>query len=181
MLSIFDLWRASFMQYIYSSTDTPTRIVVAALLNAMQGKPEVLELGAHVGGASVLLRDVLMIKGGSLTVVELDATRIPHLRRNLSTDISYVPIHVAQQDALDFVRAQVADTFDFVYVDDDHSEPHVTALIPELQRVCKHGALVCFHDVEPPSEYIGALCVAQGGIVLPIGERGLGLWVIKKT
>lgn len=176
MTTVTDLWYEAMATRAYSSTDTETRLVLAAMLFARRRHQRVLELGGHVGGTSLFFLKTLPIYGGSLTVVENNPAAIPDLRDLLAQHNTHkVPFTVVEADALDFL-ATTEERYDFIYVDDNHTEDHVRQEIALLPRVCAPDALVTFHDVYPPSDYIGDLCSEAGGSTLPIGEHGLGVW-----
>lgn len=160
----------------YTSTDTPTRLAIAGLCFAKQPK-KALELGGCEGGTSQWLARLLLHCGGALTVVENDVNRVQALTKRMT---QFPNVIVSALDSLTFLQMSATDSYDFIYVDDDHTEEHIRQAIPELRRISRNGALVCFHDVEPPSGYIGRLCLEAGGYLLGIGDHGLGLWQVAK-
>jgi predicted O-methyltransferase YrrM len=162
------------MRNQYSSTDSRTRIAIAALLHGRTGPQHVLELGAHVGGTSLILLKTLSIMGGSLTIVESDRTLIPQLQETLEDNPYEIPVTIYARDAMKFLQASAAGQFTFVYVDDNHDAKHVAAEIPEIKRVCTPDGFVTFHDMHRPELF--ALVEGVGGMVLNIGDHGLGLW-----
>jgi predicted O-methyltransferase YrrM len=87
-------------------------------------------------------------------------------------------IHIIQDDALHFLKETDDDSYDFIFLDDDHEFAHVRDEVHEAKRVLRPGGILAMHDVIGPFALM--YCIPEGGIALDLprlhSNGGLGIW-----
>jgi predicted O-methyltransferase YrrM len=122
--------------------------LVSSLL-AASGARTVLETGGFQGTTSAWLALTLERVGdGQLFVAEIDTERAHAIQRRLDA----LPLHttdyyVVNEDVLNVIRSFNDECIDFVWLDDDHQQPHVAAEIEALWPKMSRGGLIVLHDV----------------------------------
>ena len=122
--------------------------LVCSLLVA-HGGSRVLETGGFVGTTSAWLALTLSsMGGGDLTVCEIDHDRVHAIGKRLaSISAPGVRYGIAPCDVLETLALYENETFDFVWLDDDHRMEHVAREIEALWPKMKSGGLIVLHDV----------------------------------
>jgi predicted O-methyltransferase YrrM len=122
--------------------------VVAGLLLA-SGASTVLETGGFRGITSAWLALTLeRMGGGSLYVADIDLQRANDIGDRLrSLSIPNVQATVHAVDVMRWIPQFNDQTFDLVWLDDDHQDHHVRSEITALWPKMKPGGLIVGHDV----------------------------------
>ena len=139
------------IDHVEGATEPWVQNLLVALLHSLQREsPNVLELGGFQGHTSLVLAQAMT--AGTLTIAEYDPDALDraHMitQRLVDARIAKPVIwRVLQSDALLVIGHCANESLDFVFVDDDHTETHVTeelnALIPNMRA----DGMICFHDV----------------------------------
>lgn len=137
---------------VASHEDGCTEPWVAQLVSALlvaSGAKTVLETGGFRGTTSAWLALALAsMGGGDLIVCEIDKERAGAISlrlRDLPIRDVYGDVRCA--DVLEVIASLENEALDFVWLDDDHSWPHVQAEILALWPKMKSGGLIVLHDV----------------------------------
>lgn len=159
-------------EYTSGSTEPWIVEILVSLIRGIRAT-SVLELGAFEGKTTGWLAAATT---GTVTAVEGDAPRLALASGSLQdcSNIKWVC-----QDTVAYLQGLPADpTFDFAFVDDDHSYAHVSEELDLLLPRMKRGGIIAMHDVIG-SFGLGRLVHKHGGIVLhtPLlhAAGGLGL------
>ena len=164
--------------YISGSSEPWSVSVLCALAWSIDAR-DVLELGAFEGLTTVALSKAL--PSACITAIEHDPDRSGVAKKRLAAE-GVENVDVVQNDAIKFLRAciDLGLTFDFAFVDDDHTFAHVSEEVDLLKRVVHPGGMLVMHDV------IGAFGLDEivrhhGGriIELPLLHAAGGLGVIR--
>lgn len=184
-------WLAEDWPTVYNTgvTEPWTQAAVAAILRA-SSKSQVLELGSYLGHTTVWLADVLEYSAAPtpwLTAVELDPDRVKATREKLQRMSLGFEWTVYQEDTIVCLKGCKPHSFDFVWVDDDHSADHVAQELELLiqptnreQGIVAPGGLILMHDVFGPHA-LGGVCSRYGGVCLDFPKSGSdgGLGIIQ--
>lgn len=139
------------VEHVEGQTEPWIVDILVALLKGLQREaPNVVELGGFQGHTSLRLGQAMT--SGTLTIAEYDPEapgRAQHVSdrlfaANLPPEVTW---RVLQSDALAVIAQCADESLDFVFVDDDHTTPHVQAEIDALIPKMRVGGLICFHDV----------------------------------
>lgn len=122
---------------------------VCALLKAKGGNPTVLETGGFRGTTSAWIALALQqMGGGKLYVADIDLERARGIGERLrGLPIPDVQATAVAADVLEWIPKFKDGTFDFVWIDDDHTKPHVEREIVTLWPKMAPGGIMTFHDV----------------------------------
>lgn len=169
--------------YRAGSLEPWTVDVLCSLVVAMQARV-VLETGSFEGMTTMALFNAMKRSGvsGKLITIESDHERCQKVMElfegNQPLDGPIVQVSILEKDALDALRHLHDEAIDFLFLDDDHSAPHVAEEIREAYRVLRPGGICCVHDVIGPFG-LGAIVRAAGGFILPFERMhhagGLGV------
>ncbi len=103
------------------------------------------------------------------------------MREFLSTFRAYLGprLKVFRADSLTLANEmrQLGLSFDFVFIDGDHSAPMVSRDVQALWPVLKRGGIMAGHDFHMPSVQQGVLSVLQ---VTPMRPAGV-IWAVQKS
>ena len=166
------------MPYTTGALEPWSASVVCALAWSIDAR-DILELGAFEGLTTVALSKAL--PEACITAIEHDANRAGVAKKRIAFELCE-NVDVVQNDAIKFLRAciEIGLTFDFAFVDDDHTFAHVAEEVDLLKRVIRPGGMIVMHDV------IGAFDLDEivkyhGGriIELPLLHAAGGLGVIR--
>ena len=184
-------WLAADWPDVYNTgvTEPWTQQAVASILRAST-KSRVLELGSYLGHTTVWMAQVLeesQTPFPDLTTVELEATRSEETINKLNKLGLRFPWAALAQDSISYLKSCTPHTFDFVWVDDDHTTDHVAEELELLIRptarelgVVAPGGIILMHDVYGPHA-LGGVCSRYGGVCLDFPKLGSdgGLGVIQ--
>lgn len=159
-------------EYTSGSTEPWIAEILVSLIRGIRAT-EVLELGAFEGKTTGWLAAATT---GTVTAVEADATRLSKAAGSLQDCPN---IRWVCGDTIRFLQGKPAEpTFDFAFVDDDHTYAHVSEELDLLLPRMKRGGIIAMHDVLG-SFGLSRLVHKHGGIVLhtPLlhAAGGLGL------
>lgn len=161
------------------STEPWTLSLLASLLHAI-GAKRVLECGAYLGHGTAWLACALdELGGGALTTIELDGVRLRHAQELIENRIKpRTAITYVQGDVLAALSTFEDNSFDFAFIDDDHTAPHVEQEILAVLPLVRPGGLIAVHDVCGSFDH-HVLIERFGGWVLDLprlhAAGGLGL------
>lgn len=98
-------------------------------------------------------------------------------RRQLAPVAAYVTIRVGH--SLQLAKSYPDASLDFVFLDNDHSAPHVAAELEAWWPKIKPGGLLAGHDVDWPSvaTSVGGWCVRTGQMYRKVSQR---CWVVQR-
>lgn len=135
------------------------RRAIYALIHSL--KPQnLLEVGTHIGASMLYIARALKHGGGKITTVDICDVNDPYTGAWRSSELPNSPAQMADQlgcaDHITFVAqtsteylAQTTDTYDFIFLDGDHSArsvyEEVSAALPRLRE----GGLILLHDYYP--------------------------------
>jgi predicted O-methyltransferase YrrM len=144
---------------------------MCAIVRAMKPKT-LLETGTYRGLTTTKLAQAMPKDATLWTVDSGDAGGNP--------EFGTQNIHYVKSDIMAFLRDTKL-TFDFAFVDDDHSYDHVWHEIELLRPLMAPHGVICMHDVYAPGWRLalGEVCHAFGGINLklpllgPLGGLGI--------
>ncbi len=170
--------------YRAGSTEPWTVAVLAALVRAKRPY-YVLETGTFEGLTTLHLFDAMNDYGAEhgaiLYTIEQDPVRYAQAGQKFQAverQHAGTAIELLQGDALAFMRNLAPASLDFIFLDDDHSAPHVKEELDEAARVLRPGGICCVHDVLGPFG-LDVLVRMCGGIVLDLprlhAAGGLGV------
>lgn len=162
------------------STEPWITHLVVALMKSV-GATRVLETGAFKGFTTEALETGLAdLGGGVLHYCEIDPERRADLERTLPgrKDVETVGFG----DVFAHLAHIPDGYYDFVFLDDDHSEAHVRTELGLLYPKVAKGGLIALHDVTGACAYIGGMVRGYGGIALDLPRLGPagGLGIIQK-
>lgn len=120
-------------------TSPSTRQFLLALADSIEAE-EILELGTAGGHTAA----VMAYSGASITTIDDDLECVEDARKMLNG--SGESIEILQFEALEFLRSAEDESYDLIYVDDDHNEDHVREEAKEVGRVLRQGGFAVFHD-----------------------------------
>jgi len=160
-------------------TGCETSELMEALVT-MTGAKQLLELGTHTGRTALhLLRAIVGVEGAKL--VSIDARPTHHVEFFAKFSKHFEHISGWTPQCLDQLAGR---TFDFVFVDSDHSVEHTQKELAALLKITKPGTMFCFHDcpewqtpgnrVPPPVRTYLLDLIARGefaGMMLPSPEQ----------
>lgn len=162
-------------RYVSGSTE-PWSVSVLQALIRLTRPLRLLEMGAYEGLTTRAIAEV-MPKGAHLTAVELYDSRAEIARAKMEPEWD---VEVVVAEALRFLEASKRASFDFAFVDDDHSKAHVAMELDLLlDGRMTPGGLIVGHDVLGSFE-LAEVFEARGGFIieLPLLHAGGGLGVI---
>ena len=119
-----------------------------------EARPRLLHLVDLWHGQYGMMR---IIGGREVTSINGDwARRQVELR--LAGPITAGQVSLHQTDSVAWLTGQATSSLDWVYLDSDHSEPHVFRELCQSMRVVKPGGWICGHDY----------CAVCGGVVAAV-------------
>lgn len=119
-------------------TGPAVRLLLIAIGNLIETK-DILELGTGEGFTALCLAT---IPGARVTTVDKKTPNsLPEILKGLK-NVTFV-----QQDALEFLRAQADESYDLIFVDDDHRREHVHREAFHVRRTLRPEGMAVFHDV----------------------------------
>ena len=154
--------------YMSGSTEPWSASVIQTLIRLVRPS-SILELGTFEGLTTQAICDAVPVD-----VMTVD---IEQRWKTLPDNAIFV-----QQEATSFLRAMPKDSFDFVFVDDDHTREHVAEELRLLidERRVRKGGFVVLHDVIGPFDLGELVTEREGWIVeLPLLHAAGGLGVIQ--
>ncbi|MDB5492542.1 MAG: hypothetical protein JWO78_2391 [Micavibrio sp.] len=135
------------------------RRAIYALIHSL--KPQsLLEVGTHIGASMLYIARALKHGGGKVTTVDICDVNDPYTGAWRSSELPNSPAQMAEQlgcaDRVAFVAQSsisylkdTAETFDFIFLDGDHSArsvyEEVAAALPRLRE----GGVILLHDYYP--------------------------------
>lgn len=123
---------------------------LASSLLGASGGHSVLETGSYMGTTTAWLAKTLArMGGGTLVAAEIDPVRAASataLLEQLGLPES-VAWTVDNRDVFDVIAGTPNRSLDFVWLDDDHTLPHVRSEIGALWPKMKDGGIIAGHDV----------------------------------
>jgi len=134
-----------------AGTANPEKMLLFSLLRHI-GAKKVLEVGVSAGHMTCWLAQAMKYENGYLTSVDnfsrahggqASSKEIPQKRINIAGLKDWVTL--IKSDSVEFMKNQPDDTYDFVWVDADHSFKGAYDDIVEALRISKNGIGV--HDV----------------------------------
>ena len=152
-----------------------TNLVVALMCSIKAER--ILETGAFKGYTTKALAG-RMAPSATLDYCEIDPERLNVLLEG----VSGIPGVFGHGDVLDLLVRRPDNFYDFVFLDDDHSEAHVRNELAMVYRKVRPGGLIVLHDVTGACAYIGGMVRGYGGIALDLPRLGPagGLGIIQK-
>lgn len=167
--------------YRSGSTEPTTVEVICAMIRALQ-PGIVLETGTFEGCTTRRMLEAMAsyadTRAARLYSVEYDAARMD-AAQSLLADSRSAYLTLVGGDAVQFIK-EFPGTFDFAFIDDDHTASHVTQELSALLPKMNPGGVVCMHDVVGPFG-LDKVCKSFGGVVLPFQRLhvagGLGIVV----
>lgn len=158
-------------------TGVETCELMEALIT-MIGAKQILELGMCTGfGTLHMLRAILGKEGAKVTSIDARPAHDRDFFRQAGIGEYFEFIEGWTPNALDQLQGR---TFNFVFVDSDHSVEHTQKELEALKPITHIGSMICFHDCPewktpsqrfspPVREYLQSL-IASGefsGMMLP--------------
>jgi predicted O-methyltransferase YrrM len=135
------------------------RRAIYALIHSL--KPQsLLEVGTHIGASMLYIARALKHGGGRITTVDICDVNDPYTGAWRSSELPDSPKQMAEQlgcgDRVTFIAQastdylkETTDTFDFIFLDGDHSAravyEEVAAALPRLRE----GGVILLHDYYP--------------------------------
>ena len=161
----------------------------------------ILEIGTHIGASTLALsqaakrlRSVSTSKQVTVTTVDICDVNDPVNRPWLEMGARYAPKEIMDRTAcsafvtfhtsnsLDFLRRESGrDTFDFVFLDGDHSAPAVYQEIPAVLARLKHPGFILLHDYFPKLKPLWSDGACRFGVRLAVQRlerEGAGIEVL---
>lgn len=151
--------------YLGGSTEPWAASVVAALARVSRAT-RILELGTYEARTTA----------GLVEIAPVTTVDIEQRWENLPEGARFI-----KSDAVEFLKGCAMGSFDFVFVDDDHSQAHVEEELKLLYGdIVAPGGLIVLHDVIGPFG-LEELVTSRGGFVieLPLLHVAGGLGVIQ--
>jgi len=126
-----------------SHTAPELRLLLYCLASSIQAK-DILELGYDTG---VTIEVLACVKGANVIGVDnaSDYAGIEGVAEKALK--AYKNCRLVVSEAIQYLRATKDNSFDFIFVDDDHEIVHVRDETYEIMRVLRPGGLAVFHDV----------------------------------
>jgi predicted O-methyltransferase YrrM len=170
-------------------------------LNDYKGKPHLkfLQVGVYTGDASVWLLDNILTDESSL-LVDVDTWEGSNEAAHKPMDFNeiyelykkrvekYSTVQYRRMKSLDFLRYEQPDTYDFIYIDGDHTATGVLLDAELSWDLLKSGGILAFDDFEwndgtgdinRPMPGINAFLDRHKGLWAPV-HKGWQLWVSKR-
>jgi predicted O-methyltransferase YrrM len=168
-------WEAD--EYKGGTTEPWTQQIVADMASALPAK-RIIETGTFMGLTTLWL----ISTGAHVTTVDSDPERAENARKLFKRLGVSSQVRVISEDSLSVLRSKGDDSYDFAFLDDDHTADHVYAEITEAKRIVRPGGIIAVHDVIGPFNLRGVIA-AHGGASLPFCNihAGGGLGVIGCT
>lgn len=147
--------------------------LIRGLLLARGGHPTVLETGSFRGITSAWIALTLeQMGGGQLWACDLEAERAQGVMARLDAlDLKRCQYGVLTGDVLRYIDDAKPQTFDLVFIDDDHQKHHVAQEIVGLWPKMKAGGVMCLHDVHGVCD-LQSVVAKFGGISLHMPRLG---------
>ena len=144
-------------RYKEGSTEPWTQYLIASFVKSM-GAKNVLETGTFHGFTTAWLAST----GAQIVSVDLEDRG----GETFVSECGYDNVMFRLGDALEAMRNLPLDSFDIVFIDDDHHWPHVRKEILAAQRIVRPGGLILLHDAiagawghRYPLHEFGGVCV----------------------
>src|SRR3972149_7510312 len=125
-----------------SHTAPELRLILYCLAVSIQAK-DILELGFNAG----LTFEVLACTGANVVGVDNMIERVNVEGVADERLKTYKNCKLIQAEAVGYLRSAKDNSFDLVFVDDDHEPVHVRDETYEIMRILRPGGLAVFHDV----------------------------------
>ena len=147
--------------------------LLRALLRARGGHPVVLETGSFKGTTSAWLALTLEeMGGGQLWACDIDPERAVGVMARLDAlKLSHAQYGVLQGDVMRYIHDAKPQTFDLVFLDDDHQKHHVEQEVVALWPKMKPGGIMAFHDIDEPC-LLREVVTKYGGVALRFPKLG---------
>ncbi|MHB2037056.1 MAG: O-methyltransferase [Nitrososphaerales archaeon] len=152
-----------------------TGVFLSILIQAIKAN-SILEIGTSNGYSTIWIADALRsIGGGRVTTVEVSEKKMTMAKENFQKSglSRYIISH--QQDARVFLRAQVAESADLVFLDAER--PQYVSYWNDIDRVLKTGGLLVVDNAlsPKPEELVDFLKLLNGSgrylsLTVPIGK-----------
>lgn len=137
---------SAFTQTVVSggmNTAPEARLLLFALATLTYAQM-ILETGYDAGYTT----EVLALTGANIIAIDNDS-EYPEVKAEAKERLSKYPnctlLHI---DAMKYLINVPDDSFDLIFVDDDHFPPHVAGEIVEVKRILRTGGIAVFHDTE---------------------------------
>ena len=126
-----------------SHTPPETRYLLYSLAVSIRAK-DILETGYDAGHTTEAL-----CKTGANVVGVDDLSEYPETNALATQRLAkYENCELLNIDALRFLRCAPGESYDFIFIDDNHSSSHVHEEAKEVKRILRPGGIAVFHDTK---------------------------------
>jgi len=123
-------------------TAPETRMLLCSLAYSARAK-RILETGYDAG----ITTWALALTGAQVQTID-DLSEYPEAESVAVKLLAEYPnVELLRGDAVKFLQSAEDESFDFIFVDDNHNSDHVTREAVEIKRVLTPGGYAAFHDV----------------------------------
>ena len=141
-----DETRERLTQHVVSGgmhTHASIRMVLYALATVIPAL-DILELGYDAGYTT----EVLASTGANVIGIDNETEHGDVKDKARERLAAYPNCTLIKADSLSYLTGAPAESFDLIFVDDNHTEAHVMAEAQQIRRVLRPGGIAAFHDTQ---------------------------------
>lgn len=143
MEQIQELFSNFYTKTLTGTNDSDQHLMTLFSMILQTKATKVLELGVRDGYTTEPMLAGTVLNGGHITCLDIEPSRWPcptHLQKHYT---------FVQSDAIKFLEEEVkkGSYYDFVYVDDWHSAPHVAKELELIEKLTDKKSLILLHDL----------------------------------
>jgi predicted O-methyltransferase YrrM len=164
----------------FRNVEPETAELLSLLIHSTRAR-QILELGTSNGYSTIWLADAAQATAGSVTSVEIDASRTVLAREHLER--AGVHAKLLTQDAATTLARAPDGHYDFIFLDSER--PAYAGYWPDLLRVLRRdgGLLVIDNVLSHPGEVVevGELIDAEPAVARVELAIGAGVWLVVRS